>query len=75
MYILHIQYPSTGYVQTLTFPDAFSRALHMILLATQPVTLRVQDPVTPCVEVALVPATGAVGPVVDVMLVPKVGAR
>lgn len=42
MYLLYITHAS-GYVQVLTFPDTFSRALHMILLAAQPVTLRIGD--------------------------------
>lgn len=32
-----------GYVSVLTFPTAFARALEVILLSAQPVTLRIQD--------------------------------
>lgn len=41
-HLLHLQYP-TGRSVTIGFPTAFDRALHMILLAAQPVTLRLED--------------------------------
>lgn len=34
---------ATGYVQVLTFPTAFDRALHVIAIADQPVVIRLQD--------------------------------
>jgi hypothetical protein len=40
MALLYVTYP-TGYVHVLSFPTEFERALHMILLAAQPVTLRI----------------------------------
>lgn len=43
MFLLHLQY-ATGHALTIGFPSAFDRALHMILLAAQPVQLRVEDP-------------------------------
>ena len=33
----------TGYVQVVTYPTAFDRALAMIQYADQPVVLRMQD--------------------------------
>lgn len=33
----------TGYVQVLTFPTAFDRAMHVLELASAPVVLRIQD--------------------------------
>jgi len=42
MHLLHIRHAS-GYIQTVTFPSAFARALVMITLRCQPVTLRVED--------------------------------
>lgn len=40
MELLYVTYAS-GYVQVLTFPTVFERALHMIQLAASPVTLRI----------------------------------
>jgi len=40
MVLLYITYAS-GYVHVRSFPTEFERALHMILLAAQPVTLRI----------------------------------
>lgn len=42
MYLLHLQY-ATGARLTIGFPTRFDRGLHMILLAAQPVTLRIED--------------------------------
>jgi hypothetical protein len=42
MFLLHLTYLS-GAVQTLTFPDALSRALVLIALAAQPVSAIVED--------------------------------
>lgn len=42
IFCLFITYP-TGFVHVLTFPTAFDRALHAIMLSAQPVTMRVQD--------------------------------
>jgi hypothetical protein len=42
MFLLHVRYAS-GYVSTIPFETAFARALVMIGLASQPVTLRMQD--------------------------------
>jgi hypothetical protein len=42
MFLLHVQFAS-GFVRTLTFPDAFSRGLVMITLAAQPVLLIMED--------------------------------
>jgi hypothetical protein len=44
MYRLHLTYPS-GTTVTLSFPSAFLRGLHVILLASLPVDLRLEDPV------------------------------
>jgi len=38
-YLLIVTYRDTGNSVTLGFPTAFSRGLHMILLASQPVDL------------------------------------
>lgn len=43
MYLLHLHYPAIDLHQTIAFPSAFLRALHMILLASQPVGLRTED--------------------------------
>jgi hypothetical protein len=43
MYRLHITYPS-GTRETLSFPSAFLRGLHMILLAAYNVSLATDDP-------------------------------
>lgn len=48
-FLLHITYP-TGKVQTCSFPTAFARVLEMVLLSTQPVTLRIEDPIIPAAE-------------------------
>ena len=48
-FLLHITY-ATGRVQTSAFPTAFARALEMVLLSTQPVTLRLEDSVIPAAE-------------------------
>ena len=42
MFALHLTYPS-GVVQTMTFTSAFSRALAMITLASQPVVLQIEE--------------------------------
>ena len=42
IYALFISY-STGYVKVETFPTEFDRALAVIRLAPQPVTLRLAD--------------------------------
>lgn len=43
MFLLFITYPATGYVHVVTCPTRFDRALEMICLARQPVTLRIAD--------------------------------
>lgn len=40
MLLLYIAYP-TGRTSVLSFETAFDRALHIIMLAAQPVTLRI----------------------------------
>jgi len=72
-YLLHVTSPS-GVHQTLTFPDPCTRALVVITLSAQPVTVRVEDREA-VVEVALVPIAESCGPVVDVALVPTRGGR
>lgn len=42
MFLLHLTYP-TGLTETRLFGSAFLRALHMITLTPQPVTLRLED--------------------------------
>jgi hypothetical protein len=42
MFFLFITH-ATGFVQVLTFPTLFDRALHMIGLARQPLVLRVAN--------------------------------
>jgi hypothetical protein len=42
MFILQIEHV-TGYIQVLTFPSRFERALHMVGLASEPVVLRIMD--------------------------------
>jgi hypothetical protein len=42
VYALFVTHRS-GYVRVLTFPTLFDRALHMVLLSAQPVTLRMVD--------------------------------
>lgn len=42
-FLLFINDPATGYVQTLSFPTAFDRALLMITLSAQPLVLRTAD--------------------------------
>jgi hypothetical protein len=44
MYLLFIHHPY-GFVQTMTFSSVWSRALAMIALGSQPVVLRIADPV------------------------------
>jgi len=41
-YLLHITYP-TGKVETCVFATPFARALELVLLSSQPVTLRLED--------------------------------
>jgi hypothetical protein len=43
MYLLFVTHPN-GTVQTVPFVSAFTRALFVIGLACQPVTLRYEDP-------------------------------
>jgi hypothetical protein len=40
MYLLYVTSHTTGVVQLLTFASAFDRALVLIILSGQPVTLR-----------------------------------
>jgi hypothetical protein len=42
MFLLHLRYASDVH-QTLAFDSAFLRALHIILLAGQPVTMAIED--------------------------------
>jgi len=42
LFALYVRYAS-GHVSVRTFDSAFDRALEMILLAAQPVTLTVKD--------------------------------
>jgi hypothetical protein len=42
VFALFVRYAS-GYVSVLTFASAFDRAIEMLTLAREPVTLRVQD--------------------------------
>jgi hypothetical protein len=42
MALLYVTYES-GAVHVLSFPTVFLRALHMIVLAPQPVTLRIPE--------------------------------
>jgi hypothetical protein len=43
IFALLITHAATGYVQVQTFDSAFDRALVMIALSAQPVTMRVRD--------------------------------
>lgn len=43
MFLLHVSYPS-GRQETRSFPSASARTFVMVLLAAQPVTLRLEDP-------------------------------
>jgi hypothetical protein len=42
VYLLHIRH-ANGCVLTLTFSDAFTRALALIPLAAQPIVIRLED--------------------------------
>jgi hypothetical protein len=43
LFLLHLYYPALDLHQTLNFETAFLRALHIILLTAQPVTLSIED--------------------------------
>ena len=43
IFCLYITFPKTGYVRVETFSTAFDRALFMVGLSAQPVTLRIQN--------------------------------
>ena len=43
MFLLHLYWRDLDLHQTLNFESAFLRALHMIVLAPQPVTLTIED--------------------------------
>jgi hypothetical protein len=43
VFALFTTFPATGFVHVETFPTAFDRALVMIQLASEPVTLRTVD--------------------------------
>ena len=40
---LYVTYPTTGTVRLVAFETAFLRALVVVLLSAQPVTLRLED--------------------------------